>query len=203
MQNKSALKWWLLAFIGLLVLVCAVALIGSGLIISRFNKPVSEPTMEPAVFEYCGAKLISLCVVSFGRDAFGDTIINLYVPQTDYPPFYLKVIRRSGEGRYECETNKNFKTSVYCTGDPINLGEGFEIQLLAEQDDRVLAQGTFTLTAFLVKTPVVGDAVSETRTPRSTSESNVDETATPRTVIEDETPSPTPSSTDSSYPNYP
>lgn len=159
---------------------------------SRFNKPVSEPTVEPVAFEYCGAKLISLCVVSFGRDAFGDTIINLYVPQTDYPPFYLNVMRRSGESRYECETNKNVSTSVYCTGEAINLDEGFDIQLIGELDDRLLAQGTFTLIAFLVTTPVVDDVESEIATLRPASESNADETATP-----------TPLPTDSSYPNYP
>jgi len=196
-------KWLILALVGIVLMICLFLLAGLGWTVFRPQEDAPTPTMQPDAFNYCGAQLTSLCVVSFGRDAFGNTIINMHVPPRTYPNFYLKVIRVSREGRYECEVNEAVKTSIYCSGDAINLGEGFEIQLLAEQDDRVLAQGTFTLTAFLVTTPVVEDAVSETRTPRPTSESNVDETATPRTVIEDETPSPTPSSTDSSYPNYP
>jgi hypothetical protein len=122
------------------------------------NRSTPEPTVEPINFGYCSAQLTSLCVVSFGRDVFGDTVINLYVPDETYPPFYLNIVRVSGEGRYECEANKRVKTSVLCTGDPINLGEGFEIQLFSEEHDDLLAYGSFTLNAFLVTTPVVEGA---------------------------------------------
>lgn len=160
--------------------------------------------MQPNVFNYCGARLTSLCVVSFGRDAFGDTVINLYVPQKTYPDFYLKVIRVSSESRYDCEMNKTVKTSIYCSGNAINLGEGFEIRLLSERDDRLLAQGTFTLTAFLVSTPAVGGDVSEPRSSEPTATFEVAETPT-SSVFELNPSTSTATSTPdaSSYPNYP
>lgn len=165
------------AIAGIFALVCIVLLAMFGwTAFSQRGTP--SPTSEPDAFGYCGAELSELCVVSFGRDAFGDTIVNLYVPQKTYPPFYLNIVRRSGEGRYECVGNKSIKTSFYCTGDPINLGEGFEIQMLSEKDDRLLARGTFTLTAFLVTTQIA------------------DGTSTPT-----DTATKTPSTT--SYPSYP
>lgn len=192
--------------------VCIALLAGLGWTSYR-NRATPEPTIEPFIFEYCGERLTELCVVSFGRDAFGDTIINLYVPQRMYPLFYLNIVRSSGESRYECERNKNVQTSIYCTGTPINLGEGFEIQMISEADDRLLARGTFTLTAFLVTTQRAEGEVSETETPDASSIFGVDETETPTATETDDdfststeesidSGSATPTQTPSSYP-YP
>lgn len=190
--------------------VCMALIVGAGWMSYR-NRVTPEPTVEPVSFDYCGERLTSLCVVSFGRDVFGDTIINLYVPLRKYPPFYLNVIRTSGSGRYECEINKKVRTSVYCTGAPINLGEGLNIQLFSEKDDTLLAQGAFTLNAFLVTTQTVDGEPSASDTPASKFDAN--ETSTPSAAFGDVTLTPTnefsddvtftPSPTDSSYPNYP
>lgn len=167
------------------------------------------PGVQPASFEYCGARLTELCVVSFGRDALGNGIVNLHVPQMRYPTFYLNIVRRSGEDRFDCVLNKNVKTSVYCSGAPLILGEGLEIQIHASLDDRLLAQGTFTLTAFLVPTPVVEEA-QETESTRSTSTPESDETPIPAETetfsgsIETMPPHTATSAADStSYPSYP
>jgi hypothetical protein len=198
-------KWLLLALAGIVFVVCLFLLAGLGWTVFRPQVDATPtPTVQPDAFNYCGAQLTSLCVVSFGRDAFGDTVINLYVPQKMYPDFYLKVIRVSRESRYDCEMNKVVKTSVLCSGDAINLGEGFDIQLLSEQDDRLLAQGTFTLTAFLVGTPAVGDAVSVPKSPEPTATIEVVETQTsPVFEIDPSTTTATRTPTSSSYPNYP
>lgn len=161
------------------LLICLVLSIGFGWSAFRQWTEPAAPTLEPASFGYCGAELTELCVVSFGRDAFGNTIINLYVPLRKYPTFYLNIIRRSGESRYECEWNKNIRTSVYCVGDAIILGEGFEIQMFSNMDDRLLAQGTFTLTAFLITTQSVDGGASATELVETESGFRVDETATP------------------------
>jgi hypothetical protein len=204
----SKWKWLILALAGILLVICLILLAGLGWTAFRPQEETPAPTVQPDAFLYCGARLTSLCVVSFGRDAFGDTVINLYVPLRTYPNFYLKVIRASGESRYACEINKAVKTSAYCSGDALNLGEGFELQLLAEMDDRLLAQGTFTLTAFLVGTPGIGGAVSEPRSSEPTVTIEVVETPTssvfeinPSTATVTATATRTPAS--SSYPNYP
>ncbi len=208
MEFVSKWKWLILALAGIVLMICLFLLAGLGWTVFRPQEEMPAPTVQPDVFQYCGARLTSLCVVSFGRDAFGDTVINLYVPQKTYPNFYLMVLRASGESRYACEINKAVKTSAYCSGDAINLGEGFEIQLLAELDDRLLAQGTFTLTAFLIGTPAVGDAVSEPKGKEPTATIDVVETPTSSPSVFEINPSTatvtataTPDS--SSYPNYP
>lgn len=200
----------ILALVALIVLfICAVALIGGGLTIFHQSEPT--PTAEPVSFGYCGAEFIDLCVVSFGRDAFSNTVINLYVPIRRYPVFYLEVIRQSGKQRFECEWNPDVKTSVYCTGSPLNLGEGFNIQIFSE-DNLLLAEGEFTLIAFRVTTPVVGgsDSVSTPNidiesTPSIVADNNSTpfETATATLtasgdIVETETLTP-----QSSYPSYP
>ncbi|NWF64287.1 MAG: hypothetical protein HXY38_08275 [Chloroflexi bacterium] len=173
---KSKRVWW----IALAATVSALALCVGGLTAAgwAFNRlrPTPEPTKVPVQFGYCGAQLNTLCVVSFGQDVFGKTVVNLYVPRQTYPPFYMKVIRVSGESVYACEANQDVITSVYCSGEALNLGDGIELQLLAELDDRLLAQGVFSLTAFRVATPVPEPTQSEaasspktgaTPTPRS------------------------------------
>lgn len=157
----------------------------------------SAPTLEPETFSYCGARLTDLCVVSFGRDAFGDTVVNLFVPSGHYPAFHLNIVRNTGVDIYECVWSKIDETSVYCTGRALNLEEGVEIQILSDQDDLLLARGTFTVNAFLVTTPQVGEAPT-TEESGLGSESN--KTETPSPTQEEETPEPTSST---SYPNYP
>lgn len=168
-------------------------------------------TLEPETFGYCGARLSRLCVVSFGRDAFGDTVVNLFVPRMRYPAFYLNIVRKTGAEVYECVWSKVDETSVYCTGKALNLDEGIEIQLLTRLDDRLLAQGTFTVNAFFVTTPKVEEAPATPISKIGSGDSNNDETVTPETfqsdsgqstdgTTNDETPTPTLSP---SYPNYP
>lgn len=148
-------KWTgvLIIVTAVLALLCVVGVAAAGWAVTR-PQSTPEPTDVPVRFEYCGERLKDLCVVSFGRDVFGNTVINLYVPQQTYPPFYMKVIRASDESLYECDANEDVVTSVYCVGAPLNLGDGFELQLLTELGDELLAQGTFTLTAFRVTTPI-------------------------------------------------
>lgn len=203
--HSSRISCALLAGIFLVVMLACSGLSGTP----------SVPTLEPETFGYCGAHLSQLCVISFGRDAFGDTVVNLFVPRMRYPAFYLNIVQRTGADVYECIWSKIDETSVYCTGRALNLDEGVEIQILSKLDDRILARGTFTVSAFLVTTPRVEEALtteesglesgmsgSETETPEPTQE-----TETPSLTdepLEDETPEETPEPTSStSYPNYP
>ena len=211
----SKWKYPLLALAGICLLICLVLFAGLGWSVFRAQDATPTATVEPDVFNYCGAQLTSLCVLSFGRDAFGQTVINLYVPPRTYPSFYLKLLRATGESEYVCTANKTVKTSVYCVGDALNLGEGLVMQLLAEKDDRLLAQGDFTLKAFLVPSVVVDDeTASDSPEPASTSKPTStpkpESTPTPFDFTEgtfvptsDSESTVTPTSTSQSYPNYP
>lgn len=72
-----------------------------------------------------------------------------------------------------------------------------------------MAQGTFTLTAFLVGTPAVGDAASESASSEPTATGDVVETPTASVFELDpftataSTPARTPTPSTSSYPSYP
>ena len=206
----------ILVAIAILVLfVCAAVLIFGGW--SLFNQSEPASTVEPVSFGYCGAEFTDLCVVSFGRDALGGTVINLYVPIKEYPVFYLNIVRQSGEQRFICEWNKDVRTSVYCVGPSLNLGEGFKIQIFSEKGNIFLAEGEFTLTAFRVTTPMVGNGDSATTPGGFTEESasDAEETSTPTSSeVISESGTITPTASDSnfdadtmtpqpSYPSYP
>ncbi|NOH00788.1 MAG: hypothetical protein HND47_01800 [Chloroflexi bacterium] len=83
---------------------------------------IAESTAEPVSFEYCGADLDELCILSFGRDGDGNTIVNLFMPERKFPAFYLLVERVVGASRYECDKNDDVPTIVWCIGDSLNLG---------------------------------------------------------------------------------
>lgn len=214
MEFISKWKWLILALAGIFLLICLVLFAGLGLSVFRGQSATPTAMVEPDVFNYCGAQLTSLCVLSFGRDAFDQTVVNLYVPPRTYPSFYLKLLRASGESEYVCTANKTVKTSVYCVGDALNLGEGLVMQLLAEKDDRLLAQGAFTLKAFLVPTVVFNEDESASESPEPASTAQAESTPTAFDFFE-ETITPTadlngtdigtgtPTSTSESYPNYP
>lgn len=202
MEFISKWKWLFLAVAGLALIVCFVLSAGAGAV---FRSQAVTPTVtrEPETFDYCGAQLDSLCVVSFGRDAFGSTIINLYVPENEYVPFYLNVIRLAGESRYDCVENKKVASSVYCTGAAINLNEGFEMQVVAERNGNVMAQGTFVLTAYLVTTQSAGEAAIEKAATEPPAPLETEATQTPFSFDSTSTPTQTPTPSTSSYPNYP
>ena len=167
------------------------------------QQAASEATVEPVLkIGYCGADPEALCVLSFGRYAEENMVVNLFVPDRRFPDFYLKIKRVTGESLYECETDKEVRTSVFCYGDMVNLQEKMEVSLFAKKDDGLLAIGNFTLNAILISEPVQAGKKDGTTTPEST----VDETPAPtllaKTPIAMDTPTPTATFTpDASYPN--
>jgi hypothetical protein len=202
----SKRKWQILALAAGIGVICFTLLAGSGWAVSRFTR-TPTPTIAPVSFGYCGESLTGLCVVSFGRDAFGNGIVNLYAPPEKFSEFYLNVVRKSGEERFDCVWVEEVETSVYCFGAPLILGEGMEIQIRSLTDDSLLAQGTFALTAFLVQTPPVQSALEEaaaTPTPDGTPTPLEAPGGRPRpSPVSSARPSRTPTPSASSYPSYP
>ena len=159
---------------------------------------------EPIRLEYCGAELETLCILSFGRDGDGNSIINLFVPKRKFPAFYLKVSRVTGESISKCNSYEEIPTTVYCVGEPINLDERIEISILSKADDALLATGRFTMTAVLIAADEAVTSQPSATEPKSISGTKTrTPTPTPRTsgTPKDLTPSPTVSYPNS--PNYP
>lgn len=150
---------------------------------------------------YCGAEPEELCVLSFGRDAEENMVVNLFVPDRKFPEFYLKIQRVAGENVYECEKDKEVRTSVFCYGNMVNLQEKMQVSLFAKSDERLLAAGDFILKAILVSESLAGVSGGT-----ATTAPDLEETLTPtvisNTLIETDTPTPTITpSPDVSYPD--
>lgn len=168
------------------------------------QKAASKAAASPVLkISYCGTEPRELCVLSFGRDAEENMVVNLFVPVRKFPDFYLKIKRVAGESIYKCEKDKEVRTSVFCYGDLINLQEKMEVSLFAKTDERLIAVGNFTLNAILISS---AQAQGIQDTPTSTPTLTVDtETVTPTSgtpALTQETPAVTATFTpDPSYPN--
>jgi hypothetical protein len=188
--------------------IVILALLALAWRIVSLQQAASEVTVEPVLkISYCGAEPEELCVLSFGRDVDENMVVNIFVPDSKLPAFYLKIKKAAGENVYECEKDKEVWTNVFCYGDMANLQERMELSMFSKKDDRLIAMGNFTLKAILLSEPLSAGEADGT----STLESNVDETPTPTgtsdILTETDTPTPTLTLTpdvsypDSSYPN--
>ena len=187
-------KWMALGALGIIL----IALLGwaGWRILSLRTDP--QPTPRPVVFTYCGADLEEICVLSFGRDGNGDTVINLFVPEKGFLAFYLKVIRLNGESLFECHVNDALPESVYCIGDAVNLEERLEISVISEEGDTLLATGRFTVTGILIASASALDQPSTVSTSTPKPRATPTKTGTPTSKTPDPGTTLTPS-----YPNYP
>ena len=122
------------------------------LIVWGIKSIIPKPTTtEPAIkLRYCGADLEELCVLSFGRDVDENLVVNLFVPDEDFPDFKLNIKTRAGESDYECKKFSEVPTSVFCYGEMISLQERMEVSLISIEDENLLAFGNLTLDAILV-----------------------------------------------------
>src|SRR5690349_6588100 len=123
-------------------------------ILIPFLRNAGNAADEDAIikFEYCGDSPKELCVLSFGHDGSGDTIINFFVPDKKFPDFYLIVKKAGQQSRYECIRNTEIKTSVLCRGAALSLKQTVEINIFASNSHELLATGRFLLEAFLIST---------------------------------------------------
>jgi hypothetical protein len=175
-----------------LLLAGAVALAVLFFIPSKTANEVPEPVLN---LEYCGAELVDLCVLSFGRDVNADeTIVTLFAPH-DFPDFYLKIVKANSEASYKCRENKETPGYVFCTGDSVSLKEKVELNILSVNDDRLLAAGDFLVNAILISPQTLqSDSTQTSETP------SVD-TPTPRkTATSTSTETPQPAYPQPSYP---
>jgi hypothetical protein len=152
LQKFVSNKWIVAAVIGTMLFALLTVFVWRILLLAQTEPDVAARSSVLRI-GYCGAELTELCILSFGRDADGNTVVNLFVPERDFPDFYLIASRVTGEYLFECSRSRNVPTSVYCVGSALNLGERVEFSVFAQEDDRLLAKGGLILKAFLISAP--------------------------------------------------
>jgi hypothetical protein len=85
-------------------------------------------------------------------------LVNVLADDPLFPPFYLRVRHEEGESVYPCQEVQGFSSSVYCIGKALPLGSVFQFFIIALEDNRLLAQGDFSIIGMAYSTLEVGSA---------------------------------------------
>jgi hypothetical protein len=111
------------------------------------NVPVVEATL-------CDEDASGLCVVNFGANSLNRMVINFRLPGEESAAFYVKAKNRDTVSVYTCETDEEDLTSVHCTGVRTPLGETIDLEIYTTDDDKLIARGTFLVSAIAISTPI-------------------------------------------------
>lgn len=182
--------------IGVVVLIVVA---GVGLPRSTSHQPQANQRTLVTKLGYCGPEDVKPCIVSFNLDSNGDMLVNILVPTSTFPNFYLTISRETAEYRYTCKKAKGSPTSLICSGQELFPGEVLQFRIVSVRDEKVLAEGRFAIIGLLLATP--GTEPTETEEPTAVGKPT--ETSTPFS-LEVLTPVGTiPATTipDPSYPN--
>lgn len=114
---------------------------------SDSGKTITEITL-------CDIDAHDLCIVTFGVDNLDQMVINIQLPNTDYPAFYVHATNKGIKNIYQCEVANAIPTSVYCTGLRTPLGETLNIEIHAINGDLLMARGTLMVSAMVLTTPI-------------------------------------------------
>ena len=142
---------------------------------------------------YCGSGETRPCIVSFSQDGEGGMLVDILVPDSGFPNFYLTIYRETEGYLYECEEVEDLPNNVRCIGREMSPGELMQFTIAAEDDKRVLAEGRFAIIGLLLSTPIA----AAIETPAVT-EVPTEDVATPNFPRQ---ATPVPSPTLPSYPN--
>ena len=181
--------------VGISIAVVLVVLVIAGVVylLSRFKTPPQAQQRELiSELVYCNSHDLRPCIVSFSVDADGNMLVNLLIPASDYPEFYLTISDGEVANRYECEQVEDFPTNVYCTGAEMYPGEPLQFNLIALEDETILAEGNFAIIGLQLPNPAEEATVTAL----------VNETPTPL-LLDFLTPSPTLRVTATRTPSYP
>jgi hypothetical protein len=173
-------------WIGIGAGVVFLALLVTGVIaLWRFLNP--DPTAsqrEPVTaLGYCNAGNVTPCIVSFGSASDNSMLVNLLLPEADFPAVYLTIARGSDSFYFACESLEAVTAGALCTGWPMPPGETLQFKLFVLADDTLLAEGQFAIIGLLLPSPVA-EATSTliTETPMAAPTEIVFETATPGVI---------------------
>jgi hypothetical protein len=140
------------------------------LVVKNIRGATSE-TSDPIVVDatLCDEDASDLCIVTFGANNLNRMVINFQLPNADYAPFYVKADHRGTVSVYSCEVDESSPTSAYCTGVRTPLGETIDLEVYTTDEDKLIARGTFLVSAIALSTPISlpTDTPIEEETPTS------------------------------------
>jgi hypothetical protein len=128
-----------------------VVLVLVGRILLRSSSGEAEISAVEATL--CDEDASGLCVVNFGANNLNRMVIYFRLPG-EYPPFYVKAGNRDTVSVYTCEADESDVTLVRCTGVRTPLGETIDLEIYTTDEDRLIARGTFLVSAIAISTPV-------------------------------------------------
>jgi len=206
-MNRNRLK------AGIVISIVVILIIIENISLARRPKTdLSEISRRWRTVElgYCNADNLKPCIVSFSRAEAG-MLVNILLPSSFYPDFYLIIGRDREEIRYKCKKIEDLPTSAYCTGEEIFPGEALQFTFVSIENNYILAEGNFAIIGLLLATPGMESTetapVTETIQPTETAPAL--DTVSPSgsataLLLELLTPlatAPTPTATEPSYPN--
>jgi hypothetical protein len=81
-------------------------------------------------------------------------VIYFRLPGEEYPLFYAKARNRDAVSVYTCEVDHADAKLVRCTGVRTPLGETIELEIYTTDEDKLIARGTFLVSAVAISTPI-------------------------------------------------
>ncbi|MDX1378444.1 MAG: hypothetical protein R3307_06325 [Anaerolineales bacterium] len=193
-------------------LILAAVVIGIfALLLNRFGQQTDSGVeiSGTAVSElaYCSEEQVKPCVVSFGLDADNNMLVNILLPDQDYPDFYLQVMRGDVTVSYECQRIAAAPGNVYCIGEKLPPGESLRLMLISSADDVILAEGILSIIGLAfptleITTPTDSPTARPAYPPPTEASASITATPTPTSIqLQTRTPAPTkPSYPNTSYP---
>jgi hypothetical protein len=169
-------KRYIFIILGAVGIICLVAWFSILTTVVQ-NLLASRESKDPVAVDLtlCDEDASGLCIVTFGADNQNLMVIHFQLPNEDYPAFYVKATNRGTTNMYSCEVDKveavdktrvdkaeTDETKVigtapnraYCTGVRTPLGETIDIEVYTIDKDKLIARGTFLVSAIAVVTPI-------------------------------------------------
>ncbi len=165
-QKQTLIIFGAIGFIFLVVWVVVLTLVIKT--VRGLNKTGGTPTVIEATL--CDEDASDFCVVTFGANNLNRMVIHFQAPSADYVPFYVKADNRGTVSVYTCEASEaemsetevsgtevnqeSQPISIYCTGVRTPLGETIDIEVYTTDEDKLIARGTFLVSAIAISTPI-------------------------------------------------
>jgi len=162
------------------------------------------PVPPPLIITYCDIETSDLCLKGFGQEDEEHMLILFFADDRSFADIYVLTAYEGDELRFECKQSQNFLENVYCLGDAFLAGESVKLNIHANHDDTLIAQGVFVVQYGSFPAPdVTFDTIP---TPSATSTSTPAKASTPNSVSAPTTtqsPDHPTQTINPSYPNYP
>jgi hypothetical protein len=130
----------------------------------------------------CDQDASDLCIVTFGANSLNRMVIHFQLPNANYASFYVKATNRGTVSVYTCEVDKTIPTNAHCTGVRTPLGETIDMEVYTTDGDKLIARGTFLVSAIAINTPI--NLPSDTPTLTPTGEATETLTPSPAPIID-------------------